>query len=468
MMISTAVSLFAENTSPKVIVIGAGLAGLTTAYRLHQQGVDVAVYEARARVGGRVFTVEVGGHIVELGGYNITDGGDAENIRRLAQELGLKFASSRVELGHLYFSGELFISTDQLLYDRHFDPEDLKKRLNELAEKSQNMQEVLQGFFEEEDPLYKALAIKLAAYEGGSIESLSPLYIETLYHMLFGGLCAVHQAGEEEESYVDLVSIQGGNALLSEKMAEALEGRIYLNKPLSRVTTNVNGRFVLTFQEHQQVEADILVLAIPCSVYEGIIFEENIIPLDKLEAIKNVRYGTNAKILIPFPQAPAKRIALFNDHMFSFFDAECSCLNLYYTGDSSRFSKETIGNTYFQSRSMLEKGFADRCPPFISPVCARDEAFVSYEGPVGHSWPSDPYAKGSYSYIAAGQESLLTRFEQNDQEAFKALFAPINQKLYFAGEHASILMHAPGTMEAACESGERIARSILKACFSEK
>lgn len=47
-------------------------------------------------------------------------------------------------------------------------------------------------------------------------------------------------------------------------------------------------------------------------------------------------------------------------------------------------------------------------------------------------------------------------------ETFKALFAPIQGRLYFAGEHSSILLEVPGTMEAACESGERIARVILK------
>ncbi len=35
MMIATTASLFTENAHPKVVVIGAGLAGLTTAYRLH-------------------------------------------------------------------------------------------------------------------------------------------------------------------------------------------------------------------------------------------------------------------------------------------------------------------------------------------------------------------------------------------------------------------------------------------------
>jgi len=49
-----------------------------------------------------------------------------------------------------------------------------------------------------------------------------------------------------------------------------------------------------------------------------------------------------------------------------------------------------------------------------------------------------------------------------DGETVKTLFAPIDQMLYFAGEHATILLETPGTIEAACESGERAARMILK------
>ena len=39
------------NETPKVVVVGAGFAGLTTAYRLNQKGMDVHVYEERNRVG---------------------------------------------------------------------------------------------------------------------------------------------------------------------------------------------------------------------------------------------------------------------------------------------------------------------------------------------------------------------------------------------------------------------------------
>lgn len=58
---------------PKVVVVGGGIAGLTTAYRLQEEGVNVDLYEARGRVGGRVFTAKINGYIAELGGQNITE-----------------------------------------------------------------------------------------------------------------------------------------------------------------------------------------------------------------------------------------------------------------------------------------------------------------------------------------------------------------------------------------------------------
>src|SRR5687767_8100671 len=43
-------------TSPRVAIVGAGLAGLSAAWRLHQAGVAAHVYEGSGRVGGRVMS----------------------------------------------------------------------------------------------------------------------------------------------------------------------------------------------------------------------------------------------------------------------------------------------------------------------------------------------------------------------------------------------------------------------------
>ncbi len=447
--------------SPKVVVIGGGIAGLTTAYRLHKEGMNVELYEARNRVGGRIFTAKINSHIAELGGQNITDGGEATNLNHLIDEFGLQRVSSRVNLTLSYFNGMDLISIDQILKNKKYDPNDLKQKLDKLASELPNMKEILGQIVNSQDPLYKILAVRMAAYEGGAIETLSPLYTETLFHMLLGGICSAHQGNEEADAYVDLVTIEGGNSVLPQKIGELLGPKLHLNMPLVKITKNENASYQLTFQNDIKVEADILVLAIPCPIFEHIIFEEGIIPDSKLEAIRKVKYGANAKIMVPFTTAPLAKSGVVSDEIISFFDRTQQILTVYYTGKTSLFSPESISSSYIQARSMIEHGF-ENCPSFTTPMYAKDEANLSYDEPIGYSWPNDPYAKGTYSYIASGQEHVLTATVEENGEIFRTLFAPLHQNLYFAGEHASTLFDVPGTMEAACESGERIARIIRK------
>lgn len=459
--IFSSVPTFSFATSPKVVVIGGGIAGLTAAFRLQKAGMNVDLYEARGRIGGRIFTAKINGRIAELGGQNITDGGDAINLNRLIDEFGLQRVSSRVYLKHSYFNGVDLTPLSEILRTRKIDPVLLREELDKLALTSFNMKEVLEQIVNSQHPLYKILAVRMAAYEGGTVEKLSPIYTETLFHMLLGGICSVHQGNKEEEAYVDLVTIEGGNSMLPQKLGEMLGPKLHLNMPLKKVSKTENGSYQLIFQNGIEVQADILVLAMPCSVYQDITFEEGIIPDSKLKAIRKVQYGANAKIMVPFTTDPSTTTGLVGDEIVSFFDRVQQILTVYYTGETSLFSPQTIANSYIQARPMIECGF-ENCPPFTSPIYAIDEANLSYEWPIGYSWPNDSYAKGTYSYIASGQESVLTATVEENGETFKKLFAPVRQNLYFAGEHTSILCDVPGTMEAACESGERIARAILQ------
>ena len=77
--------------APRTVVVGAGLAGLTAAYRLKQAGINAQVHEASDRVGGRCWTIRgefAEGQIAEHGGELIDQGHTA--IRQLAGGLGLQ------------------------------------------------------------------------------------------------------------------------------------------------------------------------------------------------------------------------------------------------------------------------------------------------------------------------------------------------------------------------------------------
>ena len=70
-------------------------------------------------------------------------------------------------------------------------------------------------------------------------------------------------------------------------------------------------------------------------------------------------------------------------------------------------------------------------------------------GSYSHDWQRDPYALGAYSYVATG-----------GLDASRQMSQPVEQTLFFAGEHTDITGHW-GTVHAAMRSGLRAAQQIL-------
>src|SRR5436305_6060607 len=85
-----------------VVVVGAGLAGLTAARELVKAGKKVVVIEADKRVGGRVLNIDIGGGKITEGGAEFI-GETQDHIAKLAKDLGLKTFKTYNTGNNLYY-----------------------------------------------------------------------------------------------------------------------------------------------------------------------------------------------------------------------------------------------------------------------------------------------------------------------------------------------------------------------------
>lgn len=354
--------------------------------------------------------------------------------------------------------------------ETYFD-ENLLLHLQEMAKQSKNMQEVLSALFEDQEGiLYKTFDIMLSAYEGGSLEELAPIYLETLYHMLSGWFYSIQvsnpESGENESDLsspqvkLDLLSIRGGLSHLTEQLAERLSDSIHLNHSLKAISKNEDFSYSLTFTTGETAIADVVVLAIPCPVYRDINFAADVIDVNKLADICKVIYGRIAKMTALFINPPNRRGIYITENALSFSAFDPMIVNLYLLNEASQLENGNFDLVFNKYSPFINTGYANNCLHPCPLSKARCQSFSCYENAVIHSWTDDPFQQGSFSSIGVGQEQLLTSFESYQNERVKLLFHPIDDRLFFVGEHASILMDVPGTMEAACESGERTARMI--------
>ena len=82
--------LVLENCHKKVLIIGAGISGLSAAHFLRRSGVSAVVLEGRDRIGGRIFTSYEQGIPIELGAMWIHGDSSQNPLIELAKSLGLK------------------------------------------------------------------------------------------------------------------------------------------------------------------------------------------------------------------------------------------------------------------------------------------------------------------------------------------------------------------------------------------
>lgn len=450
---------FSRESKPKIVVVGAGLAGLTAAYRLQQQGHNVEIYEARYRPGGRVLSVKIGDSYEELGGENFLHGNEGRFSLKLMTELNLDVLQFEKPFSCLYADGKQIIPYQEIF--RKFKiPPDLWKTLEVAAACSQSLQEVMDRVFRESPEFLSIFTLSMTTYEGSDPKNLDPSCIDSLYELfqLFKER-SMENKGKADGS--KRLSLKGGNAQLPLALSKKLNNKIRYGSVLTAVHSH-QGKIILTFNKNQMVEADKVLLTIPCPVFEAIQFGPGTIPQDQLNHILNVQYGTNAKILLPVTfKDKHSEFMCYIPHFFSWLNRDDTIMTFYSGGQEGIFDQKGAESMFNKGIAILKKchgGMKIGEGPLEE---ATDAQLTSYAGPIFKSWVHDPYAKGSYSNRGVDKASVLNEMTTMKGEEVRNIFRPVHGQIFFAGEHATTLP-VLGTMESAIESGERMARLMAK------
>ncbi|PTY00918.1 hypothetical protein DB346_15025 [Verrucomicrobia bacterium LW23] len=454
----------------RVVVIGAGFAGLAAAFELRQSGFDVTVLEARERIGGRVLTFRdfIPGLVVEGGGELI--GGNQPAWGAYARRFGLtlrRVVEEKEANAPIRIAGRRLPPSKEDRLWRTMD--DLYSSLNDDARPIDALRPWLSPRAAELDRRTVADWVRSldaddytrrAMWAGIDVE-----YGVGPHNMSYLGLLAQIKGGGMENYWTDSESLrcEGGNDQLAEAFARALgPERIRLGEAVTHVDTHPNGVAVRTAPAAatqkglgttspkpapaRLYEADFAVLTLPPTVWKHVQFTPAL-----PERVARLQMGVSAKYL---KAVSGRTWRERGDGPESLAD---SGVGLTWEATDS----QDIGDgpacmvgfpTPAAARDGAELSEEER-QWFLSGAMAAvyDREFIGNTLPAKYiSWPSEPRTLGGYSFPAPGQIMRV-----GDALELGA------GRLQFAGEHTSYPFS--GMMEGALESGAAVAERIIRA-----
>ncbi|HVO55886.1 MAG TPA: NAD(P)/FAD-dependent oxidoreductase [Solirubrobacterales bacterium] len=397
----------------RVVVVGAGFAGLAAADALRAGGAEVTVLEARERVGGRVWSVPFGeGATVERGGEFILPGYEA--MESLAARFGIPLVLKGTPYGRRIPVGEEAVAQAEL--------EGVFARIGAAPPAAGGSVAEAVDALGLEPRLATLIKNRVATSNGHPSEDLE---------------ASVLEEGASTFGDFDNFTLEGGNQRLATALAAELGDAVHLGAPARRVRWGEGEVTVAT--DSGEVEAEAAVIAIPTAPLSEVEFEP---PLRgaTAEALRAVVYGQNSKLFVPLRSpAPPSAIVSVAGHFWSYTqlgaDGAPAPFLVGYTGTAAAI--EALGGDAEPERWQAAL-LALRSDLDLDPDPAA--ALLS-------SWHDDPWVRGSYS-----ARTVSSPIRDED------LTRPIDP-LHFAGEHTAGEWH--GLMEGALRSGLRAADQVL-------
>jgi monoamine oxidase len=454
---------------PRVVVVGAGLAGLSAAYQLKKSGYAATVYEAADRVGGRCWTVRgvfADGQIAEHGGELIDQ--NHTDLLQLTNELGLTtrnlLTAEPAGTEPLYWFGGARYDNDQAKSDLQGIWQQLHSDVSAAGYPTLYNSYTPRGW--ELD--HMSVRDWINTYvPGGSASRLGQL-LDVAYNIEYGAETTDQSAlnllyllgyqgpgnfrifGKSNEKY----HVDGGNDQVATSLAAALPGQIQLGRVLTALSDRGDGTWAVTVAptgggKSTTVTADHVVLAIPFSLLRQVDLTAADFPAQKTKAITQSAMGSNTKLQLQFTRR-------------SWYDVDCNGETYADTGYQNTWEVSrgqsgtsgilvdyTGGATAGDFGTLTPTRYARRFLGQIEPLLPGISGLWNGRVSLDH-WAAYPWTKGAYSYWRVGG---YTSIAGSEREAVRSC--------HFAGEHTSVDFQ--GYLNGAVESGYRAASEILAA-----
>lgn len=436
-----------EQRLPRVIVVGAGMAGLVAARLLHDAGCTVTVLEARQRLGGRIWTDDRLGAPCDLGASWI-HGSDDNPLTDWCETLGVELRVTSEQARFFFTNGMPHNETEIL--QRASRGQRLARRA--ISRMSAQVKWMLAADQQPHISLADALEPLLTSRRLRPIDQRILAWQIATAEGVQGApahLLDLREWFPKETEMVNAMPIGGYKQLIG----DAAQGlMIHCNEAVEQIHYGADGVIVTSGTHHY--EADIVIITVPLSILKRkeILFDPPL-PPQKVTAIGRIGFGDGAvlnKLLIRFPETfwPTEQNRFFT--LLADHDERGllnSWINLAQVTELpilASFTNGTIGAHLDQHAkddeilsyglARLQRMFGRQLPEPSSYLCTR--------------WLSDPWARGSYSFPQVG-------FCADDRINYAK---PVADRLYFAGEATDC--HKYGTVHGALYSGQRAAQQV--------